>query len=91
MGNNNLYKTQLICTKFRVHNKSINDDCNNFFKDTLKTLETSWLRPRYDGYMYYQDIAGTIINKYLSSDTSAELVINELKIEFEKSFYVNKK
>jgi multiple sugar transport system substrate-binding protein len=70
--------------------ESINLDSNDFFKGTLDTLNKSWLRPRYDGYMYYQEIAGTIINRYLSSDTSAELVIDELRIEFEKSFYVNK-
>ena len=71
--------------------KSINDDCNNFFKDTLKTLETSWLRPRYDGYMYFQDVAGTLINQYLSNDTSAKSTIEKMKGEFEKSFYINKK
>jgi len=72
------------------NDKSINDDSNNFFKNTLETLERSWLRPRYDGYMYYQDKAGTIINNYLSSDNSEELVIDELSAEFERSFYVNK-
>ena len=70
--------------------ESINLDSNSFFKGTLETLDRAWLRPRYDGYMYFQDIAGTIINKYLSSDTSAESVIEELNIEFDKSFYVNK-
>ena len=70
--------------------KSVNLDSDDFFKGTLETLNKSWLRPRYDGYMYYQDLAGTIINKYLSSDTSAESVIDELKVEFEKSFYVNR-
>jgi len=70
--------------------ESINLDSNSFFKDTLETLDRAWLRPRYDGYMYFQDIAGTIINKYLSSDTSVESVIEELNIEFDKSFYANK-
>ena len=70
--------------------ESINLDSNSFFKGTLETLDRAWLRPRYDGYMYYQDNAGTIINKYLSSDTSVESVIEKLNIEFDKSFYVNK-
>jgi multiple sugar transport system substrate-binding protein len=73
------------------NDESINTNCNNFFKDTLETLENAWLRPRYDGYMYYQEAAGIIINQYLSSDTSAEKAINEMNTEFEKSFYVNKK
>ena len=69
----------------------INENCNNFFKNTLKTLEKSWLRPRYDGYMYYQDKAGTLINNFLKGENSIDFTVNEMKKEFDKSFYVNKK
>ena len=69
----------------------INENCNNFFKNTLKTLDKSWLRPRYDGYMYYQDKAGTLINNFLKGENSIDFTINEMKKEFDKSFYVNKK
>ena len=68
----------------------INLDCNNFFEDTLETLEKAWLRPRYDGYMYFQDVAGTIINNYLHYGENELSVIDNLRNEFEKSFYVNK-
>jgi len=68
----------------------INNDSNDFFKDTLDTLKKSWLRPRFDGYMYFQDIAGTIINEYLKSDKQADIIIDQLIKEFEKSLYVNK-
>ena len=70
--------------------KNLNEDCNNFFIDTLETLEKSWLRPRFDGYMYFQDIAGTIINDYLKHDQGSDIVIDKLIKEFEKSMYVNK-
>lgn len=69
----------------------INENCNNFFKNTLKTLEKSWLRPRYDGYMYYQDKAGTLINNFLKGENSIDFTVNAMKKEFDKSFYVNKK
>ena len=71
--------------------ENINNDCKNFFKNTLNTLEKSWLRPRYDGYMYYQDIAGTLVNNFLKEETSVHFTINEMKKEFDKSFYVNQK
>ena len=71
--------------------ENINHDCKNFFKNTLDTLEKSWLRPRYDGYMYYQDIAGTLVNNFLKEETSVHFTINEMKKEFDKSFYVNQK
>jgi len=69
----------------------INENCNNFFKNTLKTLDKSWLRPRYDGYMYYQDKAGTLINNFLKGENSIDFTVNEMKKEFDKSFYVNNK
>ena len=68
----------------------INIDSNQFFANTLETLEMSWLRPRYDGYMYFQDIGGTLVNNFLKGETSIDFTINEMKKEFEKSFYVNK-
>lgn len=69
----------------------INENCNNFFKNTLKTLDKSWLRPRYDGYMYYQDKAGTLINNFLKGENSIDFTVNAMKKEFDKSFDVNKK
>ena len=69
--------------------EDINKDCANFFTNTLKTLEKSWLRPRYDGYMYYQDKGGTLINNFLRNEISLEKTIENLFIEFERSFSVN--
>ena len=69
--------------------EDINKDCANFFTNTLKTLEKSWLRPRYDGYMYYQDKGGTLINKFLKNEISLDKTIENLFIEFERSFSVN--
>ena len=40
--------------------------------------------------MYFQDIAGTIINDYLKHDQGSDIVIDKLIKEFEKSMYVNK-
>ena len=54
-------------------NDNINNNCNNFFKNTLDTLQKSWLRPRYDGYMYYQDIGGTLVNNYLRGEISIDI------------------
>ena len=71
-------------------NEKNNIDSLSFFNGTLKTLEQAWLRPTYDGYMYFQDVAGTIINKYLATGNDINIVIDQLTLEFEKSFNVNK-
>ena len=39
----------------------INNETNNFFINTRETLEKSWIRPRHNGYMNFQDQAGNII------------------------------
>ena len=41
--------------------------------------------------MYFQDIAGTIINDYLQNDQQADIIIDKLINEFEKSLDVNTK
>ena len=71
-------------------NNQINEDSLNFFLSTLKTMEKGWVRPRYNGYMYFQDVAGSIINDFLNGDDKEEIIIDKLINEFEKSFDVNK-
>ena len=41
--------------------------------------------------MYYQDIAGTLVNNFLRGETSIDFTINEMKKEFDKSLHVNNK
>ena len=71
-------------------NEDVNNNCNNFFINTLNTLQKSWLRPRYDGYMYFQDKAGTLINNFLKDEIALEQTLDGLLTEFERSFSVNK-
>ena len=70
--------------------EDVNNNSNNFFINTLNTLQKSWLRPRYDGYMYFQDKAGTLINNFLKEEIALELTLDGLLTEFERSFSVNK-
>ena len=59
------------------------DTCNkatlDFFRNTRKTLETSWVRPRYDGYMGFQDRAGGIIHACLRGDATIETTMDQLQ------------
>ena len=43
----------------------VNQQCNNFFVNTLHTLDNAYLRPRYNGYLHFQDEAGPIVHAYL--------------------------
>lgn len=58
------------------------DACNaitgNFFRNTRQTLNTAWVRPRYDGYMRLQDRAGDIVHACLRGETSESATLSAL-------------
>jgi multiple sugar transport system substrate-binding protein len=47
----------------------INDKANrlthNYFYTALPAMERGYMRPRYDGYLYFQDHAGDPIREFL--------------------------
>ena len=43
----------------------VNRACRDFFRNTLPALVRAFLRPRYPGYLYFQDRAGTFIRDYV--------------------------
>lgn len=63
----------------------VNRRSNRFFANTLQTLDESWLRPRYDGYLHFQDSASPVIHAYLRNQTSAEQTLVELNRLYEIS------
>ena len=67
-------------------NQKINKETNNFFRNTRDTLEKSWVRPRHNGYMNFQDEAGNIINEFLYEYIDEIKVYEKLKSEYKKSF-----
>jgi multiple sugar transport system substrate-binding protein len=65
------------------------DACNavsrNFFRNTRETLETAWLRPRYDGYMGFQERGGNIIHACLSGDARINQALDLLQSTYLES------
>ncbi len=58
---------------------------HNFFTGTRRTLETSWVRPRYDGYMGFQDKAGSIIHACLKGSISVSATLMQLNAIYRES------
>jgi multiple sugar transport system substrate-binding protein len=56
----------------------VNAASNNFFQDTLETLDEAYLRPRYDGYLYFQEHAGVLVHEYLRSGGDAREVMEDM-------------
>ena len=51
---------------------------NNFFKNTLKTLDNAWLRPRYAGYLEFQETAAVKLRTWLIDGGDKAKLLNEL-------------
>ena len=67
-------------------NQKINQETNDFFRATRKTLDLAWVRPRHNGYMEFQDKSGDLINEYLQTEISAESICEKLSDMYNKSF-----
>ncbi len=65
------------------------DHCNqasrNFFRNTRETLETSWLRPRYDGYMNFQDNGGDVVHAFLKGEADIRTTLDDLQAAYQES------
>ena len=45
--------------------RDLNVATSNFFAATLPTLDSAWVRPRFAGFIGFQDAASTIVHQYL--------------------------
>ena len=63
----------------------VNAASNNFFANTLATLDEAYLRPRYDGYLHFQDEAGTVVHRYLAEGGDARSALSTLETIYQRS------
>ena len=51
---------------------------HDYFKNTLNSLDDAYIRPRYDGYLHFQDNAGDPIRDYLKHGGHEQDVLNSI-------------
>ncbi|MBU3666760.1 MAG: extracellular solute-binding protein [Chthoniobacterales bacterium] len=56
----------------------VNAASNNFFKDTLATLDEAIVRPRYAGYMHFQDAASPVAHAFVAGKSSLKSTLDDL-------------
>jgi multiple sugar transport system substrate-binding protein len=56
----------------------VNRRSNSFFRNTLQTLDDAYLRPRFSGYLDFQDAGAVIVHKYLVEGGNEQAVLREL-------------
>lgn len=50
-----------------------------FYRNTRASLETAWIRPRYDGYLRFQSEAGDLIERHLRGDLAEQPLLTRLE------------
>lgn len=51
---------------------------NDFFAQVLPVMENGYMRPRYDGYLHFQDHAGVPLQKCLMDDSDPAVALSEM-------------
>ena len=52
--------------------RHLNDESGAFFASTLGALDEAYLRPRFDGFLGFQDVAGDLVHRYLRTGEGAD-------------------
>jgi multiple sugar transport system substrate-binding protein len=63
----------------------VNRRTNDYFKNTLPALDRAFLRPRYDGYLHFQDNAGDYVRSYMKDGGDTRSVLEELNKLYRES------
>jgi len=62
---------------------------NNYFTRTLPSLDNAWLRPRYNGYLHFQDRAGDGVRAFLMGEAQADAVLEKMDALYIESLAKN--
>jgi multiple sugar transport system substrate-binding protein len=65
---------------------AVNDASNDFFRNTLQTLDESLLRPQFPGYMDFQDAATPVAHACVSGTVSPSAAATEINRLYQKHF-----
>jgi multiple sugar transport system substrate-binding protein len=57
---------------------SVNAASNNFFRNTLATLDEAIIRPRYAGYVHFQDEASPVVHAAVRGDLDCAEAADQL-------------
>jgi multiple sugar transport system substrate-binding protein len=65
--------------------ENVNTLTNNFFSNTLSTIESAYVRPRMPGWNMLQEYVGNVVHDFLLHNIDAEMIIGELNEAYKKT------
>jgi multiple sugar transport system substrate-binding protein len=66
-------------------NEAANQLTHHYFTNCLPSVENGYLRPRYNGYLYFQDHAGQPLQQCLLSKIDAKKALDQMNHMYKKS------
>lgn len=63
----------------------LNRRTHDYFKETLPALDKSYMRPRYCGYLHFQDNAGDIVRDYVRFGGNPKDVLEKMNVLYRES------
>ncbi len=64
---------------------SVNAASTNFFANTLPTLDSAWVRPRFPGFISFQETASNLVHNYLVRGGSESEVVDKMNDAYAKA------
>jgi multiple sugar transport system substrate-binding protein len=71
-------------------NEEANELTNNFFKQVLPVMDNGYTRPRYNGYLHFQDHAGLPLQECLLHDTDPHDALEKMNEIYQQSLVYKK-
>jgi multiple sugar transport system substrate-binding protein len=70
--------------------KDANNLTHDFFKNILPVMDNGYMRPRYNGYLHFQDEAGIPLQKCLMEDGDPSKALTEMNRIYRESLVQKK-
>lgn len=66
-------------------NEDANYLCNDFFRNVLPVMENGYMRPRYNGYLHFQDRAGEPLQQFLMNGGNSLQLLKKMNQLYHQS------
>ena len=70
--------------------RSANELTHHFFRNVYPAMERGFIRPRYNGYLCFQDNAGEPLHHFLLNGGNAKNLIQEMNVLYKESLHIRK-
>jgi multiple sugar transport system substrate-binding protein len=71
-------------------NQKANELTHQYFKNVYPVMDRGYIRPRYNGYLHFQDHAGDPLHEYLLKGGNPKSVLQKMNLIYSESLQITK-